>query len=79
MSLASLKTSPFFPSDPCPVQNESVVLAKSQKAFPGVKENETDRMEHNNHFEMRNSSETERVLKKLYLGDYNDFFKLEKK
>jgi hypothetical protein len=61
------------------VQNDGVVLVKSQKAFPGVKESDTDIMRHNNHFQVRNSSETERVLEHLYNGDkYDDFFKLEK-
>lgn len=63
----------FFPSD-------GVVLAKSQVAFPGVKESDTDIMEKNNHFQVRNSSETKRVLESLYRGDeYDNFFKLNKK
>lgn len=63
----------FFPSD-------GVVLAKSQVAFPGVKESDTDIMRKNNHFQVRNSSETERVLKNLYEGEeYDNFFKLNKK
>lgn len=56
----------FFPSD-------GVVLAKSAIAFPGVG-NRIDKMERDNHFQMRNSGETERVLKALYKGDYDTFF-----
>ncbi len=63
----------FFPSD-------GVVLAKSQVAFPGVKESDTDIMRKNNHFQVRNSSETKRVLENLFEGrEYDDFFKLNKK
>lgn len=62
----------FFPSD-------GVVLVKSQKAFPGVKESDTDIMRHNNHFQVRNSSETRRVLENLYERDeYDQFFRLKK-
>jgi hypothetical protein len=62
----------FYPSD-------GVVLVKSQKAFPGVKESDTDIMRHNNHFQVRNSSETERVLLNLYTKEnYDQFFRLKK-
>ncbi len=63
------KTLKFFPSD-------GVVLVKSQKAFPGVGDR-TDHLPGDNHFQIRNSEETERVLEKLYLGGnqgYDDFF-----
>ncbi len=60
----------FYPSD-------GVVLARSQRAFPGITQQNVDIMEHNNHFQERNSSETERVLKALYRGDrYDAYFKL---
>ncbi len=63
-------TRSFFPSD-------GVVLVKSQKAFPGVKESDTDIMEGNNHFQVRNSSETRRVLLRLYEEErYDQFFRL---
>lgn len=66
------RTRSFFPSD-------GVVLVKSQKAFPGVLESNTDKMEHNNHFQVRNSSETKRVLDELYDGIlYDQFFRLTK-
>ena len=62
----------FYPSD-------GVVLTQSQKAFPGVKESDTDFMPHNNHFQVRNSEETERVLKDLFDGvNYDQYFKLKK-
>lgn len=65
-------TRSFFPSD-------GVVLVKSQKAFPGVLESNTDKMKHNNHFQVRNSSETERVLNNLYKRNvYDQFFRLTK-
>jgi hypothetical protein len=60
----------FFPSD-------GVVLVKSQKAFPGVG-GRTDKMEGDNHFQMRNSPETERVMVKLFNGDYDSYFYTEK-
>lgn len=61
----------FFPSD-------GVVLAKSQVAFPGVAPSNIDMMRNNNHFQERNSSETERVLLSLYSGKkYDPYFKLE--
>ena len=60
----------FYPSD-------GVVLARSQQAFPGIEEGNIDYMPHNNHFQERNSSETERVLKALFDGDlYDTYFKL---
>ncbi len=60
----------FYPSD-------GVVLARSQIAFPGIEEGNIDYMPHNNHFQERNSSETERVLKWLYDGrQYDAYFKL---
>ncbi len=61
-----IKILTIFPSD-------GVVLAKSQLAYPGVG-NRTDLMEHDNHFQERNSPETERVLLKLFKGDYDTFF-----
>jgi len=65
------KLQTFYPSD-------GVVLVKSQKAFPGVG-NRTDEMRGNNHFQERNSTETKRVMKNLYNGDYDPFFKVDKK
>jgi hypothetical protein len=60
------KVQKLFPSD-------GVVLKKSQLAFPGVGKR-TDKMEGDNHFQERNSPETYRVMKKLYLGDYDSYF-----
>lgn len=60
------KTLKFFPSD-------GIILVKSQKAFPGVGDR-TDAMPGDNHFQMRNSPETERVMKLLYDGFYDPFF-----
>ena len=59
----------FYPSD-------GVVLAQSQMAFPGIDPRRNiDYMEHNNHFQERNSSETERVLKLLFNGgQYDEYF-----
>jgi len=69
----------FFPKDACPVKYGRVVLVKSQKAFPGVKESDTDIMRHNNHFQVRNSSETRRALENLYEEKlYDQFFRLTK-
>jgi hypothetical protein len=65
------KVMKFFPSD-------GVVLVKSQVAFPGVG-NRTDAMPGDNHFQMRNSGETKRVMEKLYDGDYDDFFETPKR
>ena len=53
--------------------NDGVVLERSQRAYPGVG-NRQDKLEGDNHFQERNSPETERVMLKLYLGDYDDFF-----
>lgn len=62
----------FYPSD-------GVVLARSQVAFPGIKAQNIDYMPHNNHFQERNSRETERVMKNLYTGFfYDDYFILKK-
>jgi pimeloyl-ACP methyl ester carboxylesterase len=61
----------FYPSD-------GVILVKSQKAFPGVGKR-TDKMTDNNHFQERNSTETLRVMEKLYHGDYDPFFKIERR
>jgi len=61
----------FYPSD-------GVVLIKSQKAFPGVKEINTWKMKGNNHFQERNSPQTEEALKKLYAGGYDDYFYTER-
>lgn len=61
-----VKKQTLFPSD-------GVVLQKSQVAYPGVG-NRTDKMPRNNHFQERNSEETERVMRKLYKGGYDDFF-----
>jgi len=64
------KIQAFFPSD-------GVVLEKSQKAYPGVKIDDTYHMKHNNHMQVRNSSETKRALEDLYDGVlYDTFFKL---
>lgn len=58
---------------------EQTYKLQSQKAFPGVKESDTDFMPHNNHFQVRNSEETERVLKDLFDGvNYDQYFKLKK-
>ena len=58
---------------------EQIYKLQSQKAFPGVKESDTDFMPHNNHFQVRNSEETERVLKDLFDGvNYDQYFKLKK-
>lgn len=60
----------FYPSD-------GVVLAHSQKAYPGIKEADIDFMLHNNHFQERNSSETRRVMRALYEGvKYDKYFQL---
>jgi len=60
----------FYPSD-------GVVLAHSQKAFPGIKDSDVDIMPHNNHFQERNSLETRRVLNNLYKGrHYDKYFQL---
>ncbi len=70
MQIVTYKTRTFFPSD-------GVVLEKSQKAYPGVKIDDTDFMPHNNHMQVRNSSETKRVLEDLYDGKgYDRFFML---
>ncbi len=70
-NLITTTTRTFFPSD-------GVVLEKSQKAYPGVKISDTDFMPHNNHMQVRNSSQTKRVLEFLYDGGkYDDFFKLK--
>ena len=53
--------------------NDGVVLVKSQKAFPGVG-GRIDKMEKNNHFQERNSPQTEEVLEKLYKGKYDGYF-----
>ncbi len=57
--------------------NDGVVLVRSQIAFPGVGDRK-DKMEGDNHFQERNSLETLRVLKRLYLGGsqgyYDSFF-----
>jgi hypothetical protein len=72
VKVKTIPTRSFFPSD-------GVVLVKSQKAFPGVKESDTDKMEGNNHFQVRNSSETRRVLENLYEEKlYDQFFRLTK-
>jgi pimeloyl-ACP methyl ester carboxylesterase len=55
-----------FPSD-------GVVLTNSQKAFPGVK-NRIDKMPGDNHFQERNSANTELMLKNLLKGQYDDYF-----
>ncbi len=68
---ATTKVLKFFPSD-------GVVLAKSQKAFPGVG-NRTDKMRENNHFQERNSRETLRVMENLYDGFYDPFFQVDKR
>ncbi len=60
----------FYPSD-------GVVLARSQQAFPGIEERNIDYMPHNNHFQERNSSETKKVLIRLYEGrKYDSYFKI---
>jgi hypothetical protein len=70
VKVKTIPTRSFFPSD-------GVVLVKSQKAFPGVKDSDTDIMEGNNHFQVRNSSETRRVLLRLYEEErYDQFFRL---
>lgn len=71
MNYEDTKHQTFYPSD-------GVVLVKSQKAFPGVG-NRTDKMPENNHFQERNSTETERVMKKLYRGDYDLFFQVDER
>lgn len=61
----------FYPSD-------GVVLARSQRAYPGVKEDDVDIMPGDNHFQERNSKQTERVLKTLYEGtQYDKYFKIK--
>jgi len=71
MQIVTYKTRTFFPSD-------GVVLEKSQKAYPGVKISDTYHMKHNNHMQVRNSSETEQCLRRLYDGGwYDGFFKLK--
>jgi hypothetical protein len=65
----AVRVNEFYPSD-------GVVLAKSQKAFPGITERLTDLMVDNNHMQERNSTETKRVLESLYDGWYDDFFKI---
>lgn len=59
----------FHPSD-------GVVLVKSQIAFPNIKQRNIDIMPSNNHFQMRNSLETRRVLEDLYNGEYDQYFRL---
>jgi len=61
-----IKKQSFYP-------NDGVVLVKSQKAFPGVG-GRIDKMEKNNHFQERNSPQTEEVLEKLYKGKYDGYF-----
>ena len=65
-----VKKQSFYP-------NDGVVLVKSQKAFPGVKETNTWLMKGNNHFQERNSPQTEEALEKLYEGGYDDYFYTE--
>lgn len=68
-----IKKRAFYPSD-------GVVLAKSQIAFPGIQEKNTDIMRGDNHFQERNSPSTKRVLEALYRGDvYDSYFKLDKR
>ena len=55
---------------------EQIYKLQSQKAFPGVKESDTDFMPHNNHFQVRNSEETKRVLINLFEGIYDKYFEL---
>jgi hypothetical protein len=57
LSTLNPQDSKFFPSD-------GVVLVKSQLAFPGVG-NRIDKMEGDNHFQMRNFEETRRVMENL--------------
>lgn len=61
----------LFPSD-------GVVLTKSQTAFPGVDPNHIWRMNGDNHFQMRNSPNTETALVDLYSGKYGLYFKTQK-
>jgi hypothetical protein len=53
--------------------NDGVVLVRSQRAFPGVGKRQ-DKMEGDNHFQERNSPETKRVMKELYIGGYDKYF-----
>jgi hypothetical protein len=58
-------------------ENDGVVTAASQTAYPGAKK--IIRMDDTNHMQERNCEETKRVLKKLFDGDYNDQFLLNEK
>lgn len=65
----TIKVKSFYPSD-------GLIPVKNQIAWPGTKQDHMDKMEHNHHFQERNSSETKRVLEKLYQGDYDEFFQI---
>lgn len=66
----TVKRLKFFPSD-------GVILERSQRAFPGVG-TRTERMRENNHFQERNSPETQSCLESLLSGHYDSYFKTRK-
>lgn len=49
-------------------ESDGIVPSESQEAFPGAVINDMRRMENTNHFQMRNSSETQKALTRLYNG-----------
>ena len=49
-------------------ESDGIVPRESQEAFPGAVINDMRRMENTNHFQMRNSSETQKALTRLYNG-----------
>lgn len=59
--------------------SDGIVLAKSQIAFTDVKLTDILLLKENNHMQMRNSSETKRVLEMLYEGRsaLDPFFKIK--
>lgn len=61
----------LFPSD-------GLILVRSQIAFPGVGKR-IALMEHDNHFQLRNSPEAKDRFEELYNGDHDLFFKTVEK
>jgi hypothetical protein len=70
-------TIPSFVQGIVEKENDGVVTAAAQTAYPGAKK--IIRMDDTNHMQERNCEETKRVLKKLFDGDYNDQFLLNEK
>lgn len=56
--------------------SDGIVTVQSQKAYPGNNAYPPLRMNNTNHMQMRNSSETKRVLRSAFNGAYGDDFKI---